>query len=289
MRIAEEHLVFIQAALSPPNCNLAKKIATLRDEALLFWCFIMYISNGHVSQDEIGSNELITKYTYDAEKATEFYTCIKSFSNLTLNEQHLLTNVNIMYKPISYKQILILNKYAIDIINRITDFQSELLKSFVNCEIFINIYPDRIDHIIDENRRYMQDIQDLQNMNLIPNLNSINEQMIFWNENMSDHGDYTAHLLDPKEKELSKTSLEFSAAFTKLTNEAKNARNNPNEIIRVIDRSLQELIRYKEFYTQGVVGILNCKIKSLILPLAAEHDLRELHHYLKILYEGKNI
>ena len=289
MRITEEHLIFILQALSPLNSDLSREAKALRNEALNFLCLIMSISNGHVSQEALSSNELTTKYTYNAEKLTEYYTGLQIYSNLTLNEQYILTTVNMMYKPISNNQMLVLNKYAIDITNRIIAFQSRLFQSISKCEIFVNIYPDRLDHIIEENRRYVEDIQALQNMNLISTLYSINDQMIFWNENMSDHGEFTAHLLDPKEKELVKISLEFGDVFDKLANDAKNATNNPNEITNVMNKSLQELIKYKEFYVQVVIDIMNCKVKSMILPLPAEHDLREVNHYLRILYEGKKL
>ncbi len=43
--------------------------------------------------------------------------------------------------------------------------------------------------------------------------------------------------------------------------------------------------QYQEFKTAGTKGILECKIQGLILPLLADHVLREANHYLRLLDE----
>ncbi|MGN0508140.1 MAG: DUF2935 domain-containing protein, partial [Ruminococcus sp.] len=40
---------------------------------------------------------------------------------------------------------------------------------------------------------------------------------------------------------------------------------------------------FKEFKKAGVQGITGCKIRSLILPLLADHVLREANHYIRLL------
>ena len=47
--------------------------------------------------------------------------------------------------------------------------------------------------------------------------------------------------------------------------------------------ALETTTRYQSFKTAGTIGIKDCKIKSLILPLLADHVLREANHYLRIL------
>ena len=42
---------------------------------------------------------------------------------------------------------------------------------------------------------------------------------------------------------------------------------------------------YQKFKTAGTEGILGCKIRSIILPLLADHLLREANHYLRLLGE----
>ena len=43
------------------------------------------------------------------------------------------------------------------------------------------------------------------------------------------------------------------------------------------------LLAIREFKTAGTEGITDCKIRSIILPLLADHVLREANHYLRIL------
>ena len=49
------------------------------------------------------------------------------------------------------------------------------------------------------------------------------------------------------------------------------------------EKSYQEILRYRDFKEAGVKGINNCEIKSIIVPLLADHVLREANHYLRIL------
>ena len=41
--------------------------------------------------------------------------------------------------------------------------------------------------------------------------------------------------------------------------------------------------KFRDFKQAGVEGIEICKIKSIILPLLADHVLREANHYLRLL------
>ena len=43
----------------------------------------------------------------------------------------------------------------------------------------------------------------------------------------------------------------------------------------------------RDFKRAGVQGIETCKIQSIILPLLADHVLREANHYLRMLEVGK--
>ena len=38
-----------------------------------------------------------------------------------------------------------------------------------------------------------------------------------------------------------------------------------------------------KFKAQGTQGLVECKIKSIIIPLLGDHTLREANHYLRLL------
>ena len=43
--------------------------------------------------------------------------------------------------------------------------------------------------------------------------------------------------------------------------------------------------KFRDFKKAGVSGIEECKIRSLILPLLADHVLREANHFIRLLEE----
>ena len=47
--------------------------------------------------------------------------------------------------------------------------------------------------------------------------------------------------------------------------------------------ALKKTEQYRNFKEAGTEGITQCKIRSVILPLLADHVLREANHYLRIL------
>ena len=49
------------------------------------------------------------------------------------------------------------------------------------------------------------------------------------------------------------------------------------------DDSLELTRKFRDFKTAGVQGIEQHKIRSVILPLLADHVLREANHYLRLL------
>ena len=57
----------------------------------------------------------------------------------------------------------------------------------------------------------------------------------------------------------------------------------------VISDILMETIKLRDFKKVGTKGILDCEIKSIILPLLADHVLREANHYIRLLDECKDL
>ena len=47
--------------------------------------------------------------------------------------------------------------------------------------------------------------------------------------------------------------------------------------------SLEKTVKLRDFKAAGTKGIQECKIRSVILPLLADHVLREANHYIRLL------
>lgn len=85
-------------------------------------------------------------------------------------------------------------------------------------------------------------------------------------------------LLDPSEEELFNTADGFAKDYAKLLNVSRNAHDKT-----LANESLQETIKFRDFKEAGTKGIEQCKIRSIILPLLADHVLREANHYIRLL------
>lgn len=101
---------------------------------------------------------------------------------------------------------------------------------------------------------------------------------LFWNRIMMEHALFIRSLLDPSEEALVGSAGDFAADYKRLL-EASAAAND-----KVMNGSSLALTqKFRDFKRASVDGIASCKIRSIILPLLADHVLREANHYLRLL------
>ena len=107
---------------------------------------------------------------------------------------------------------------------------------------------------------------------------------------MMEHAWFIRGLLDPSEPELIETANQFSKDYARLLEEACRKERCANAMTESLSEStLKETIKYRDFKATGTKGILECKISSIILPLLADHVLREANHYLRMLETGRTL
>ena len=82
-------------------------------------------------------------------------------------------------------------------------------------------------------------------------------------------------------KDFFSISDNFAKQYQQLIEEAKNMTDET--IKSVTDKTIEETKKLIDFKTAGAEGIKECKIRSIILPLLADHVLREANHYFRIL------
>ncbi len=56
-----------------------------------------------------------------------------------------------------------------------------------------------------------------------------------------------------------------------------------NNLLDLTNISLNQTIDFRNFKITGEEGILNCKIRSIIIPLLADHVVREANHFIRLL------
>ena len=110
------------------------------------------------------------------------------------------------------------------------------------------------------------------------------EQEAFWNRIMAEHSKFISGLLDPTENDLIIKANDFGNEFDALTNAALQAMNRTIPLNKVTADSLIATQQVRDFNTAGTQGLINCKIRSILIPLLGDHVLRESNHFLRLLH-----
>lgn len=100
---------------------------------------------------------------------------------------------------------------------------------------------------------------------------------------MMEHAFFIRGLLDPTENALIQTANRFAMEYSELL---EKARKQDCRAMGLTEEALAETLRIRDFKAAGTKGILNCEIASIILPLLADHVLREANHYIRLLETG---
>ena len=278
-RIMKEHAIFLQAGFMPKNTEYIQEAMLYKRKFKKLLSDAVELSNCIISNNVLDSGEIVTNFTYGAERKTEELTGIKIDSNITLKELNL--NSNYYYEmPEIHECVCYLNDTTITLLNGLINFKERLLNDVLRCRVFTANYPLLIEHIIREAKLYRRYVIMLQRGENI-NCQDMKEVELFWNQIMMEHALFIRGLFDPTENELIITADNFAKDYQNLINEAKNMTDKT--IQSITDKTIAETQKYIEFKTAGTEGIRNCEIRSIILPLLADHVLREANHYFRIL------
>ncbi|NFM47595.1 DUF2935 domain-containing protein [Clostridium botulinum] len=282
-RIMKEHSFFLQIGFTPKDSRLMQQANAFRMEFDRLLADAIYLSNGVVSNSVLKSGEVVTPFTLKAEMASAYFTGVNIPIRLTEAETGLMGDSSTKVNPMLEEKVSMLNQRAMGLTRALAQFKTKILSDVICCRIFTVNYPLLIDHILREAKFYFQLVRRLQNREEINLEKEAYEQETFWNRIMAEHSKFIRGLLDPTEDELIKTANNFANEFDELTEEAKEAMDNAMAISKVTDDSLKATIEIKKFKAQGTQGLVECKIKSIIIPLLGDHTLREANHYLRLL------
>ncbi|WP_455717631.1 DUF2935 domain-containing protein [Anaerosporobacter sp.] len=282
-RIMKEHSFFLEVGYTQANTNFIKEASNFKMafEDLLY--DVICCSQGVVSDTVFESGEVITEFTLDAEKQSSMLTGSNIDSNITILEEKLWNN-NRRGKRIDSNltnAVSQINQRSLQLLEGLISFKEFTLENVLNCKMFTMNYPLLIEHIIREAKLYQKYIMNLEEGNVNPE--SMRDIELFWNQIMMEHALFIRGLLDPTENELIMTADDFANQYAQLLSEARNMTDMT--IDSVTDETLEETKKYRDFKMAGAKGIEECKIRSLILPLLADHVLREANHYIRLLEE----
>ena len=283
-RIMKEHSFFLEVGFTPKDVNFTNQADAFRMAFDGLLAEVVSLSNGVVSPEVLQSGEVITPYTLNAEMQSAYYTGVAIQTGITQAEAGLMGGGGVMFgNPMLEQRVFMLNQKAINLITGIIQFKTTILSNVLSCQMFTVNYPLLIDHILREAKLYLRMVQRIQNKEEFNAQKEAYEQELFWNRIMAEHSKFIRGLLDPTEDELIKTANNFGNEFDQLTKEAKLAMDKTLPISKVTDDSMKATKKISEFNEQGTKGLLECKVKSIIIPLLGDHVLRESNHYLRLL------
>lgn len=282
-RIMKEHSFFLQIGFTPKDSNFAQQADAFRRGFDGILAEVITLSNGVVSPDVLRSGEVVTQYTLEAENASAYFTGVPIQTNLTKKEEALTGEHFIDIDPACIQKVYLLNDRTMTLLAGIIAFKTKVLSDVLSCKMFTVNYPLLIDHILREAKFYLVLLQRLQNQEEMNIEQEAYEQEAFWNRIMAEHSKFIRGLLDPTENDLIILANNFGDEFDVLTIEAKEAMDKTMPLSTVTMESLYATEDIRNFKAQGTEGILECKVKSIIIPLLGDHVLREANHYLRLL------
>ena len=283
LRIMKEHSFFLELGFTPRDSEYTKQADEFRREFDQLLRDVVAFSGGIVSPEVINSGEVFTPYTLNAEMASTYFTGIQIPTDITKAEMDLVGDRTRPMNQRLERTVYDLNERAIELVSLLIKFKTLILSNVLSCKMYTVNYPLLIDHILREAKMYLKMIQQLQRREKIDTQKEILDEEAFWNTIMAEHAKFIRGLLDPSEDELIKTADNFGNEFDQLTKEAKAAMNRTIPVAKVTADSLAATKEIRDFKTQGTKGILDCKVKSIIIPLLGDHTIREANHFLRML------
>ena len=272
-RIMKEHSLFLKAGFMPTGAAFAREseLFLRRFEAILSRA--ISLSNAIVRRCVLDSGEVFTRFTDRAECQTQRLTGIAIDRQLTARAMCLSGNdcgAELCISPRLASQVRRLNRDALVQVEGLISLKERILKQVSSCCLFTVNYPLLIEHILREAKLYRSRLRQLEGMKDCDCPEGCGDEE-FWNRIMMEHALFIRGLLDPCEETLIASADGFAGDYKHLLE--GSGRGGAEELTR----------KFRDFKAAGTEGIEECKIRSIILPLLADHVLREANHYLRIM------
>ena len=247
-RIMKEHGLFLEAGFVCADKACIEKADWFRRQFEELLRDAVRLGNGRVNRWIINSDELVTEFTLSAEECTEKLSGVPIDSEITRQEKKLLPGRRINADRELVSAVNNLNRRALRLLNEFIAFKESILREVWDGKLFTVNYPLLIEHILREARLYFTTVEELLN-----------------------------------NRQLSYKNLKYAMEFRELL---EQARKQDCRAMGLTEEALAETLKIRDFKAAGTKGILNCEIGSIILPLLADHVLREANHYIRLLETG---
>lgn len=278
-RIMKEHGLFLRAGFLCVEVDWIQRADWYREQFEDLLRDTVEISDGRVNQKILDSAELVTEYTLQTEERTEQLGGIPIDSRITKRQHELRSGYQNRNNRDTMREVNRINQRALQLLDGFIDFKQDILNAVSKGTLFNANYPLLIEHILREAKLYRATVRDLVDNNRCT-YNDLRKTEEFWNRIMMEHALFIRGLLDPCEIELIEAADNYAAEYHEFL---EKARRQDCKALELTESSLEKTLKYRDFKAAGTAGILNCEIASIILPLLADHVLREANHYLRLL------
>ena len=282
-RIMKEHSLFLMAGFPSSEKELISRADWFRQEFEKALEMAVQLADGRISEDVLHFGEVVTDFTEIAECQTQRLSGIPIDMDITRAEEKLRGGMWDNFCRQTVMQVNNLNRRILSLLNGLIPFKEMALQKVLSCSLYSANYPLLLEHIIREVKLYRQFVSELVQKGRLPEQN-MREVELFWNQIMMEHAQFIRGLLDPTECTLMETADGFADDYCRLLEAARH--QDSCACGGRMDNSLELTEKYQAFKSAGVKGITGCDIRSLIIPLLADHVLREANHYLRLLKTG---
>ena len=283
-RIMKEHSLFLLAGFPAKVTRFIQRADQFREEFEDGLRKTVKLADGIVSKSVLISGEVVTEFTRKAECQTGNLTGIPIDTKITEAEERLSAGNCVTVNREMVSHVRMLNRQMLGSLSGLIAFKEEILREVTGCRLYTTNYPLLTEHILREAKMYRKILSELEKKGRVsaPDLRNLE---LFWNQIMMEHAQFIRGLLDPTECELIETADGFAEDYCRLLEEARE--QDCKAMHALAARTLRTTEQYRQFKTVGAEGITGCEIRSIILPLLADHVLREANHYLRILEHAR--
>lgn len=195
--------------------------------------------------------------------------------------------MNVNADPSTIQQF---NKEVHTAVSHIWAFKRKILGLILTCKLpGQNNFPLLVDHVSREANYFRNRLEELNQGKLEPLQDAIIDENVFFLRIMADHAKFIGHLLDPSERKLVDQARNFSQDFDQLLFQARDLDSmRPQSqttplLSQFLDQNRVSVKSLRDFKKTASDLIAQCKIKSIIHPLLADHVFREAERFLEII------
>ena len=278
-RIMKEHALFLEAGFVCADTAWIERADWFQGQFEDLLRDAVRLGDGRVNRKIVDSEELVTEFTIPAERRTEHLSGVSIDSSISRKELKLRPGWQTTEGGELARAVDKLSRRALFLLDEFIPFKESILKVVKEGGLFQANYPLLIEHILREAKLYRATVAELLEKRE-PSYSSLKKTEEFWNQIMMEHALFIRGVLDPSEEALIHTADRFAAEYRELL---ERARRQDCRALGMTESALEETLRFSRFKAAGAEGILNCQIASIILPLLADHVLREANHYIRLL------